>query len=126
MSAYIVSDNCINTIVSAAIDLTLIEMADGQQWAQILATENARSVNYRYSENSEFPIVFEYSAVTMPLTRAGAGRNFYGSEYVRSVEDLIGELRYQSCEHNEWDASAACRFLELLGQFIVEGPAIAA
>jgi hypothetical protein len=111
MSAYIMADDEINTIVSYFIDpnhgvdsgawVRLGEsewnyLAEGNaaKVAAILKAENIRSVNAKYGDNENPAYVFEYDR---------KARN-------RPVGNIIGALdcyEYQACETNDWHTSLA-------------------
>lgn len=111
MSAYIMNDNEINTIVSYFLDpnaaygegawLRLGETEwnnlnrdNAAKVAAILKAENIRSVNAKYGENEQPSYVFEYSPTA----------------YKRPVGNIIGALdcyEYQACETSDWHESLA-------------------
>lgn len=110
MSAFIVSEKHIHVIVTALKrqecwstkeilkkynqDLNLI--------GKILWSENFRSVNYRYDENSKTPN-YEFAQI-------------YVSYY--QVIKAIDCLKYQSCEHEDWEFSEAKNILDKLENVI--------
>lgn len=111
MSAYIMADDEIDTIVSYFIDPN--NGRDGGAWlrmgvtswdylnrdnapkvAAILKAENIRSVNAKYAENENPAYVFEYDP---------KAKN-------RPVGNIIGALdcyEYQACETDDWHTSLA-------------------
>lgn len=110
MSAYIMNDDEINTIVSyfvptgAAEDGAWLRLGE-TEWnylnrenapkvAAILMAENVRSVNAKYGDNEANPYVFEY------LPKA----------HDRERGNIIGALdcyEYQACETDDWHTSLA-------------------
>lgn len=110
MSAYVMNDDEINTIVSyfvptgAAEDGAWLRLGESE-WnylskesapkvAAILMAENVRSVNAKYGENGANPYVFKY------LPEA----------HKRDIGEIIGALdclEYQSCETDDWHTSLA-------------------
>lgn len=99
MSAYIVSNKHINVIVTAYAALAEIrDPAELQRIAELLINENHRSVNCRYGSNDVAgPIVYRDE----PRSQA-------------RVHWAARCLRYQSCEHQAWDESEACKIVEQL------------
>lgn len=76
--------------------------ADAREVFNALATENARSVAYRYNEPAE--------AVTAWQNTSFPVRTLTPVECLKS----IACLDYQSCEHPEWEQSEAKKFLTSL------------
>ena len=110
MSAYIMNEDEINTIVSYFIDpnhatgegawlkigdnYDYLNANNSAQVAKILMDENIRSVNSRYREETQSDYEFEY----IPSARK------------RPVGNIIGALEcyeYQSCETDDWHESNA-------------------
>lgn len=91
MSAFIVSDLHIATIVRNYAKLA--PGTDLQVLADTLLAENIRSVNYRYEENT--PI--ETCNISI----------YWDDASWDQVLSLCDCLAYQSCEHPEWEGSAA-------------------
>ncbi len=120
MSAYIMNDEEINTIISyfvptgAAEDGAWLRLGESE-WnylnrdnaakvASILMAENVRSVNAKYGENEGRPYVFAY------LSRA----------HDLPVGNIIGALdcyEYQACEAEDWDKSNALEIAEEEGTY---------
>lgn len=88
--------------------------ADWQVMADELARENARSVTHRYGEDTA-PI-----SVGVPLryVRSVTHRTIHGDADPANLPAVLAVLgaircyRYQSCEHPEWERSAACYYTE--------------
>ena len=111
MSAYIVHDETIDMLASAAAlynvtinlpgDRRLNGRTDTATIAGILHLENVRSVNHLYRESA--------GADGYELTRVTA-------EEFTAVEVLAAAagLRYQSCEHPEYFTSAAAEVLNVI------------
>ena len=110
MSAYIMTDDEINIIVSYFIEpmqardagayvkvgdnYDYLNIMNSAQVAKILKDENIRSVNNRYNDNTESVYEFEY----IPSARK------------RPVGNIIGALdclEYQSCESDDWQTTNA-------------------
>lgn len=110
MSAYIMNDDEINTIVSYFIDPNhtvdgspYLKIGDSYDYlnaensskvAAILMAENVKSVNAKYGDNEQPAYAFEY------LPQA----------HKRPVGNIIGALdcyEYQACETSDWDTSNA-------------------
>ena len=110
MSAYIMTDDEINIIVSYFIEpmqardagayvkvgdnYDYLNIMNSAQVAKILKDENIRSVNNRYNDNTESVYEFEY----IPSARK------------RPVGNIIGALdclEYQSSESDDWQSTNA-------------------
>lgn len=111
MSAYIVHDETIDMLASAAAlynvtinlsgDRRLNGRTDTPKIAKILHAENVKSVNHLYREST--------SADAYAFTRVT-------SESFTAVEVLAAAagLRYQSCEHPEYFTSDAAEVLNVI------------
>lgn len=124
MSAYIMNDHEINTIVSYFIDPN--NGRDGGAWvhfgetswdylnkenapkvAAILKAENIRSVNAKYGDNENPAYVFEYD----PTARK------------RPMGNIIGALdcyEYQACETDDWHTSMAHEIVQGLRKHLLK------
>lgn len=109
MSAYVVSTDTIDYLVTAARVWRLSEgylpqearyMID-RELGQVLLTENVRSVNARYNDNDEAE-AYDYTPVRFDAIRA--------VDVLKSVQCL----RYQSCETDDFDTTLAARVLNAL------------
>lgn len=110
MSAFVVSDLHINTLITWAYnnkvqyykDLWVYINQTPTHAAEILHAENVRSVNSRYNERSK--------------TQYGRFRFVP----VQDLPDAIGIiklchcLQYQSCEHKGWEKSEAKKLLQAI------------
>lgn len=92
MSAWIVSNGHIDVLVNALAAYGLLE-GDPRAVGQDLWEENYRSVNARYGRSDETP------AYVLHTTEA--------TLHPAAVLKAISCYDYQSCEHYEWDDSAA-------------------
>lgn len=111
MSAYIVHDDTIDMLASAAAlynvtitlagDRRLNGRTDTRKIAKILHAENVRSVNHLYRETT--------SADVYAFTHVAA-EAYTAVEVLRAASGL----RYQSCEHPEYHASDAAAVLETI------------
>ena len=107
MSAFVVSNNHINSIVRwASVNNIAFSYGPNQIWrvpgnedatAQMLLDENVRSVNFRYKESTE-PESIKFQNTAPMLTPMG-------------VLKAIHCLEYQSCETDEWERTKAARLL---------------
>ncbi len=117
MSAYLVSSDTIDLLVSAADAWRLtFENREGTDAAslhacthrdeagQLLWDENARSVNARYSESDSAPA---YSYTPLCLDRAAVA-----IPVAVLVLGSVRCLRYQSCETDDYRDTRAARFLD--------------
>ena len=110
MSAFIVSDSHINALVRyasrhkvgvsyGATVMRLNAFDNEQAVAQILLDENMKSVNYRYSESETTSINYDRGAPILSAIQA-----------IKAAQCL----RYQSCEHPEYEDSLASKFIEAI------------
>lgn len=116
MSAFIVSDTHINSLVRYASRHKLsvyfnrqlgfpfgkerLNVYDNEQAiAQILLDENVKSVNYRYRDNEVMSITYDRAA---PILTA--------IEAIKAAQCL----RYQSCEHSDYEDSIAFKLIEAI------------
>lgn len=124
MSAYIMNDDEINTIVSYFLDpnaaygegawLRLGESEwnnlnrdNAPKVAAILKAENIRSVNAKYGENDNPAYVFEYDRTASK----------------RPIGNIIGALdcyEYQACEAEDWDKSLAHEIVQMLRKHLLK------
>ena len=108
MSAFIVSKQHIDAIVTAIGDDTHLQRLtdyDGEGTFQnyigrILWRENIVSVKHRYPQD-DTPLELADTYRFVPLDQPAV-----------TVMKLINCLDYQSCEHDEWEASTAKQILE--------------
>ena len=114
MSAYIVHDDTIDLLISAADAWRIkFEGEDGNdlhactnrdEAGQLLLDENYRSVNARYDHENPAPryswrhVSLELAAVAMPIPVLVLGS--------------VRCLRYQSCETNDYSDTRAAKFLD--------------
>lgn len=110
MSAFIVTDTHINALVRYASrhkitvaygnpTMRLNVSAHEQEVAQLLIDENIKSVNYRYSEAETSLIEYDRGA---PILSA--------IEAIKAAQCL----RYQSCEHSDYEESIAFKLIEAI------------
>jgi hypothetical protein len=122
MSAGIVSKTHIDRMVSTAMDWAQIEpRADAAtEFGRMLWTENLKSVAARYpnDKSGERPGTFGLSDKEI----RGYEFTAYEIPPLTPVEmaKAIDCLEYQSCEHDGWKRSVACRTLEKLLAACVE------
>jgi hypothetical protein len=109
MSAYVVEKDLIDTLIAGALRAKLFRFNDANTWGKVLWRENVKSVAYRYQ-----------LATRDPKELADYERDVAAYEYepceaiAPAVVDAIDCLDYQSCEHDEWQSSAAFDLLERL------------
>lgn len=101
MSAFIVNPTHLSAIVRWAC-LNNVSGVPGQEQEKVdlLHAENVKSVNYRYKEQTE-PYTISYNAFAPELTPV---------QVIKACQCLD----YQSCEHPEWEKSAACALLKTI------------
>ena len=108
MSAFVVTDNHINALVRFASlqDVSVYHGNPGkvtrvkgneQQIAQLFLNANVASVNYRYNEQETALIEFDPRATALTPIEA-----------IKAAQCL----RYQSCEHPEYEGSLADKLIE--------------
>ena len=110
MSAFIVSDSHINALVRYASrhnvrvfysnPLTMFRVQDNEQeTASLLLDENVKSVNSRYADEQTMSIIYNRAA---PILTA--------IEAIKAAQCL----RYQSCEHFDYEDSIAFKLVEAI------------
>lgn len=117
MSAFVVSDDHINVLLTWAnknmgnvivyngkegeeVELSFSQVGDLQKMANILRSENIRSVNTRYNEDT--------TLADLPV-----GFTFY--HYVASPVEIIKACQcydYQACENEKYPSTDAHRIIE--------------
>lgn len=103
MSAWLVSKEHIDVLVTAAISLGLVEEDLASNVGNGLWQENAKSLRYRYDDADEFwdlPVDGGYSFEPRPVESL-----FY-------VNHQVHCYNYQACEHPDYRGSSARRFVE--------------
>ena len=103
MSAFICSDNHIGEIAAFA------EPGDEQYVGQALLAENIKSYEYRYKGNKFSG--FEFKPL-QPYQRQYAGNPV-------QILKLIASLRYQSCEHPDYETSPAYAMLGAIEKKVI-------
>lgn len=110
MSAFVVSDEHINALISYARDCQVHVYGFGsvvavrgseQKMAELLLAENIKSVCYRYKDEDSVPPPIKYRHRAVPLKPI---------EVIKACHCLD----YQSCEHPEWKASMACALVKAI------------
>jgi hypothetical protein len=117
MSAYIVSPNTIDFLVSFAADRKASYYHDGelrrilgdeQRVAQVLFNENARSVGYRYRTDDEAgEFTYQRYCNPQPMSRA---------EEALTVLKCCNCLAYQSCECPDYRETEAHAIVDAIRQ----------
>jgi hypothetical protein len=109
MSAYVVDKETIDQLIAGALRAKLFGPDQADEKGQMLWRENVTSVSYRYN------------LPTRDATElAQYERDVEGYEYEpceptgETIDAAIDCLDYQSCEHDGWEASAACALLRNL------------
>lgn len=118
VSAFICSDTHINAIVRWACEHNISTWysspsrkfsvaGNEQQTAELLFSENVKSVNYRYKESSDTTgIIYDpFAPDLLPI------------EVIKACDCLA----YQSCEHPEWDDSLSCKLLKQIQRTAITG-----
>jgi hypothetical protein len=99
MSAFICNHSHVTALAVYAARSRLLGWTDANQIGAMLHAENVESVNYRYQDTTvpDF-LICEWAA-------------FHAFSQVQIIK-AARCLRYQSCEHPDWEASDACKLLE--------------
>ena len=124
MSAWIVSENHVRLLVEALYKYEVVE--SGNQCltpdvlGHILWRENYKSVNHRYHEHAKTPTYTHNSAAVAnwEYPRAGSGTIRELTRNSALVYKQAQHYRYQSCEHDGWEASQACALITRLCEAI--------
>lgn len=110
MSAFIVSDTHINSLVRFASrfnvrafhgnPMAMFKVKDNEQaTAELLLAENVKSVNYRHRDNEVMTITYDPAAPILTIIQA-----------IKAAQCL----RYQSCEHSDYEDSIAFKLIEAI------------
>ena len=110
MSAFIVSDTHINTLVRYAArhnvrvfhsnPMRMFKVQENEQeTARLLLDENVKSVNARYRDNETMSITYDRAAPILTAIQA-----------IKAAQCL----RYQSCEHSDYEDSIAFKLIEAI------------
>ena len=106
MSAYVVDSQTIDTLIAGALRARLFGEDEATEKGQMLWRENVISVSYRYNLPSrDATELAQYEGDVEAYEYAPCDPT--GEMIVRAID----ELDYQSCEHDGWEASAACALL---------------
>ncbi|EFG2114623.1 hypothetical protein BRV18_28305, partial [Escherichia coli] len=92
MSAYVVSDKAISTIVKTLVLTGTLQPVEAVSFGQMMLNLNTHSVNVRYQESSPAH-AFEYSEPEL---------NINDPKTQIQVIACIDEYEYQSCEFAEY------------------------
>jgi len=115
MSAWIVSKHHIDAVVTAWVKLhgrdgagmaSRSSFGRPDEIGQMLWQENHTSVNYRYRRKDECP-KYTWTEVPWPIGEPDA-------KTLATVCKLVNCYTYQSCEHDEWEASTSNKFCDTL------------
>jgi hypothetical protein len=118
MSAYIVSHDTIDILVTFAIDNSInfrvgntecvSELTSATEIGKLLLLENERSVQYRYptTDNEDLPGTVGERASNYEFKRAECLREF--------IRDHTGKYDYQACETDDYDQSVAYQIIKAI------------
>jgi hypothetical protein len=109
MSAYVVDKELIDKLVAAGLKAELFMPCDATPNGAMLWRENVVSVAYRYNlATRDATELAEYERDVDAYT-------FTPCAFTpREIDEGIDCLDYQSCEHDGWEASEACKLLQQL------------
>ena len=110
MSAFMVSDKHINTLVSCLRKWESLSRKEAQEYAEVLKKANIRSLDARYGKQLIDPKI-EYRDIPEVM-----------SETLPLVNILVACrcFEYQSCESNTWDDSYAKRIIDNIVNLTIE------
>jgi len=121
MSAFIVSPDHINVIVSYFVEASIedrlwyelngeygyMSKEDAPKIAQALYNENLRSVNARYTEQTEHDYLFEF--IPTAKTQYAVGE----------IAQALNCLEYQSCETDDYHSTDAYKLLNSMRKHLL-------
>ena len=108
MSAFVCGDSTFKLIALYVTSKPGLDLRAATEVAQILYAENVASVLFRYRDLKRD----EYPATLDPVEFADQSRL---AQYLRdpiAIIKIAQCLRYQSCEHPEWENSQANRIVD--------------
>jgi hypothetical protein len=109
MSAYVVDKETIDKLIAGGLRAELFMPCDATVNGQMLWRENVISVAYRYNlATRDATELAEYEAAVEAYTFEPCAPT------AREIDSAIDCLDYQSCEHEGWEASEACKLLQQL------------
>jgi hypothetical protein len=109
MSAYVVDKETIDTLIAGGLRAELFMPCDATTNGQMLWRENVVSVSFRYNlPTRDATELAEYERDVEAYTFEPC------SPTAQQIDSAIDCLDYQSCEHDEWEASEACKLLQQL------------
>lgn len=94
------------------------ELAEAHRLAEMLALENARSVNHRYPNSDTLPGPASRDWTHAYDTPAATLRHGHRPTAVETLK-LIDCYEYQTCEHHGWRTSQARRFCDALRKSLI-------
>lgn len=122
MSAYICDRHHIAYLVRAAETYRALDIRRNGHWikitpnqvGQMLWDENIRSVSHRYPDCDPHDLPGEINAAPylFKMRPNDCWPNMSAAQVLKSIQCL----RYQSCEHPEWEESEAKQFINRLQQ----------
>lgn len=134
MSAWIVSKLHIDVVVQALTQGEIVVDRTADEVGQALWQENLNSIHYRYEDTAEThsdypgPVSFKgpktVAAYRYAPPTPGRLKVAYNHQYYRlapgeeitldALLKVVGCYEYQTCEHPEWEASEAFKWVEVL------------
>ena len=118
MSAWIVSTEHINLIVTAAVGFDLIKESAAQELADEMTMSNYASVNYRYDDN-DTPVTSVYKEV-QPDTNSLRDNSKEDLVYAVFMFKQVRCYAYQSSEHPKWNNSFSKEICDLIEDRLVD------
>lgn len=103
MSAWMVSKNHLDVMVTAAISLGLADKSSANEIGEMLQQENCSSLMARYGDRYEM----HDGTLPNPGEYLRAGFIARPDENLAHVAKQVHCYQYQACEHEGWNASEA-------------------
>jgi hypothetical protein len=109
MSAYVVDKDLIDKLIAGGLRAELFMPCDATTNGQMLWRENVISVSFRYNlPTRDATELAEYEREVEAYTFEPCAPT------AQEIDSAIDCLDYQSCEHDEWETSEACKLLQQL------------
>lgn len=116
MSAWLVSENHINALISFALDNHVVQPDEAEGLCRVLADENARSLDARYpgqgdgdeAKNYRFHYIADiYDLIRKRKPQLRFSKNTLAAQIVKACDCYD----YQACETDDYDTTPAAAFV---------------